>query len=342
MFKSGTLLRIPSQSLSYKLWEKRNKNAISTKSPTIPLQGLFRNHDMIRRKGGELKVRRIVSVLIVLTIVCMAVTAEGAAHNSQLIVSTSNEDFSAWQWRGDAKATEFRLFFDKAQANRFVRQMPREARKPLANALADVDFAEEVAIVACLGGTSGGYRVEIGQVNINERSLLVRVGMQSPGKDDIVTMILTHPFDLVTLPREDMPQGDFEFIVFNQHGDAMVDQWMNMKTPHRTVPSKTLWHTVRTGETLWGIAQDHGVSIRNLLAVNPKLDPDAIWIGQRIRVLASSKAPVISTREPYTVRTGDSLWRIAKDHQVTVEQLMKWNNLTGYDLWIGQRLIIQH
>ena len=285
--------------------------------------------------------RRIIALLIVLTIVSLSVMAEGAAR-SGIILSTSQEDISGWQWRGDTKATQFRLLSGKPEANQFLKGLPRLARKPIADALTDVDFKKDVAIVAYLGGTSGGYDVKIGQINVNDRSLLVKVGMKSPGKDDMVTMMLTHPFDLVTLPRKDVPEGDFEFIVFNQHGDAVVDQWMNLDAPAKVVNNKTTWHTVRTGETLWSIAKRYGVTITSLLAVNPKVDPDIIWIGQRLRIPTSSVAPISQApnRATYTVRTGDSLWRIAKMYKVTVEQLVKWNNLTGYDLWIGQKLII--
>jgi LysM repeat protein len=286
--------------------------------------------------------RKTVALLIVFAILSVPMMAEGAARTNGLILSTSTEDFSEWQWKGKTKDTQFRLLSGKAQANQFLRELPLLARKPIADAMADIDFQREVAIVAYLGGTSGGYDVEIGQLNINDRSLLVRVGMRSPGKDDVVTMILTHPFDIVTLPRKDMPKGDFEFIVFNQHGDAVVDKWMNLKTPQKTVVKKAQWHTVRTGETLWSIAQRYGVSINSILTVNPKIDPDKIWIGQKLRV-PGVQAPRLNpvTSATYAVRTGDSLWRIAKEHKVTIEELMEWNNLTGYDLWIGQELIIQ-
>ncbi|NMB45080.1 MAG: LysM peptidoglycan-binding domain-containing protein, partial [Firmicutes bacterium] len=175
------------------------------------------------------------------------------------------------------------------------------------------------------------------------RSLLVKAGMRSPGNNDPVTMMLTHPFDIVTLARKDVPQEDFEFIVFNQHGKAMVDEWMNLETPQETVSKKTQWHTVRTGESLWSIAQRYGVTVGGLMAANPKLDPDIIWIGQKLRVpgVRMPAANQTTTSKLYTVRTGDSLWRISKEHKVTVEQLMELNNLTGYDLWIGQKLIIQ-
>ncbi len=42
----------------------------------------------------------------------------------------------------------------------------------------------------------------------------------------------------------------------------------------------------------------------------------------------------------YTVVRGDTLYRIAREHGVTVRQLKQWNDLTGDTISIGQRLIV--
>ena len=279
--------------------------------------------------------RKMVSLLVMFAVLLIPVVAESAVRTEPLIISVSDKDFSTWEWRGDTEAAKFVILSSRAQANRFLRQLPQLARETIGEELADVDFKRDIAIVAYLGGTSGGYGVEIGQVNINARSLLVKVGMQSPGKDDMVTMIVTYPWDMVTLPKKHMPKGDFEFIVFNQHGQVVVDQWMNLRRPEKAISHKRVWHTVRTGETLSSIAKHYGVSIDSLLAVNPKLDPDTIWIGQKLRIPGQTAKP-----KTYTVRTGDSLWAIAQENDLTVEELMQLNDLTGYDLLIGQELII--
>jgi len=45
---------------------------------------------------------------------------------------------------------------------------------------------------------------------------------------------------------------------------------------------------------------------------------------------------------PYRVQPGDSLYVIAKKYNVTVEQLVKWNNLKNPDmLTVGQQLKIK-
>ena len=42
----------------------------------------------------------------------------------------------------------------------------------------------------------------------------------------------------------------------------------------------------------------------------------------------------------YTVQRGDTLYRISKDHGITVGQLKDWNNLVGNTISIGQRLVV--
>ncbi len=45
---------------------------------------------------------------------------------------------------------------------------------------------------------------------------------------------------------------------------------------------------------------------------------------------------------PYVVQAGDTLGALAKKYNVTVEQLMKWNNIKNPDiLTVGQHLVIK-
>ncbi len=53
-----------------------------------------------------------------------------------------------------------------------------------------------------------------------------------------------------------------------------------------------------------------------------------------------SDATGMGTPTYYTVIKGDTLYRISRTYDVTVEQLKKWNNLTDNIIGIGQRLIV--
>lgn len=227
--------------------------------------------------------RKMLTVCLMLVFI-LGVPAAGTAYGQGLVIRTSNVDFSQWEWKTEAKDTQFSLITNEREARQFTRTLSRFARPMAQNALAGVDFKTEVAVVASLGETSGSFKVEIGQVNINERSVLVRVGMQSPGENDPVLLNLVHPFDLVTLPRKDMPKDDFELIVFNQHGEAVLDEWMNLYGKPEA-PAKGRRHTVRTGETLWALANKYGVTIEDIMGWN-KLTSHEIKIGQVLSIYA--------------------------------------------------------
>ena len=45
------------------------------------------------------------------------------------------------------------------------------------------------------------------------------------------------------------------------------------------------WHTVKSGETLWGISARYGVTLASVIALNPSIkNPNLIFAGQKVRV----------------------------------------------------------
>ena len=106
-------------------------------------------------------------------------------------------------------------------------------------------------------------------------------------------------------------------------------------------------HTVRAGDTLWGIAREHGVTVPELAAANGIDTQTRLALGTRLTVPASAatyrriaSAPE-TARMTYRVKRGDTLSQIAERFQVTVRQLMGWNDLrSASSLRAGQRLIL--
>ncbi len=118
--------------------------------------------------------------------------------------------------------------------------------------------------------------------------------------------------------------------------------------------SSTIEYKVRTGDSLWGISKRFNVTVPAIAAANPGLTVNTIREGQVIKVprtAASSAAASQAASQPpvglktvsgteYTVKSGDSLSRIALRQGVTVAALREANGLSGDMIRIGQKLII--
>lgn len=106
--------------------------------------------------------------------------------------------------------------------------------------------------------------------------------------------------------------------------------------------------TVKAGDTVWGLAQQHGLSVSALEQANPSIKKlsdsvDLITVGQQLTLSASQTDPSadLNADGTYTVKPGDTLGTIAERYQVTVDQLMIWNGLSASDsLYIGQNLSV--
>ena len=108
-------------------------------------------------------------------------------------------------------------------------------------------------------------------------------------------------------------------------------------------------HTVRNGESLWSISRRHGVGVRELAAWNGMAPGDTLAVGRTLVVWpqAGKSAARAQHAEPtvrrinYTVRRGDSLYRIASNFRVSVNDIKRWNRLDGESyLQPGQRLVL--
>jgi membrane-bound lytic murein transglycosylase D len=116
---------------------------------------------------------------------------------------------------------------------------------------------------------------------------------------------------------------------------------------------RVVYHHVRKGDTLGGIADKYGVSIAAIKTTN-KIRGTLIRPGQDLLITAAptgmaAAAPttLIAAREPrnasdkHIVRRGDTLWSIARSHGVTMESIASRNGLASDDtLAVGQVLQI--
>ena len=93
-------------------------------------------------------------------------------------------------------------------------------------------------------------------------------------------------------------------------------------------------YVVKYGDTLWKIANMFDTTVEELMKLND-LSSNLLSIGQILKVKEGS-----SFSNEYIVKAGDSLWKIARDYGISVEDLKMANNLTSNVIFIGQVLTI--
>lgn len=96
-------------------------------------------------------------------------------------------------------------------------------------------------------------------------------------------------------------------------------------------------YTVRSGDTLWLLAQRYGTTVDAIKNLNG-LSGSNLSIGQVLKIPSAGTAP--APYFEYTVRSGDTLWTLAQRYGTTVDAIKRLNGLTGNNLSIGQVLRI--
>lgn len=120
-------------------------------------------------------------------------------------------------------------------------------------------------------------------------------------------------------------------------------------SPKQEQASQTAVYTVKSGDSLWAIAHGHGTSVGAIKSANG-LRSDVIYPGQKLKLSGSRAASAAQpakqqvskavSSSAYKVKKGDKLWTIATLHGITVNKLMRANNLSATLIYPGQNLII--
>ena len=123
---------------------------------------------------------------------------------------------------------------------------------------------------------------------------------------------------------------------------ASLDE-LPVTTPKPPQPA-VVYHRVRKGETLSSIARRYHTSVSALMKANRLRRSNHIVAGKSIKVPARGTAasqPATGTGSTrHVVRSGDSLWNLARRYGTTVPKIMAANNLSGHNLRIGQHLVV--
>ena len=105
--------------------------------------------------------------------------------------------------------------------------------------------------------------------------------------------------------------------------------------------NSNITYVVQKGDTLYSIANKYNTTINELRTLN-NLKSNILSIGQNLKIPTKEEV-IIDENMPintYTVKDGDTISTIADDYNISVTDLINYNNLTDYELYVGQILRI--
>jgi LysM repeat protein len=160
-------------------------------------------------------------------------------------------------------------------------------------------------------------------------------------------------------------QGETLFSIAQQY-ELQVEQlkaWNNLDTSSLEVgqslivapdsgesQEQGITHTVKPEETLFSISKQHNVRIAEIKSWND-LPNNSLEVGQQLKIYPNQASDqpqqsVVTDKETqqntyYVVKSGDSLYKIAQAHGMTVPELKQLNDLSSNTIGIGQRLTVR-
>lgn len=100
-----------------------------------------------------------------------------------------------------------------------------------------------------------------------------------------------------------------------------------------------IYYTVKAGDTLYGIANEYGLSVDELKSMNG-LSNNNLSVGQKLLVSGTGEVVVGNDYDTYVVKSGDNLYAIARKYGISVDKLKDINNLSSNLLSVGQKLLV--
>lgn len=111
----------------------------------------------------------------------------------------------------------------------------------------------------------------------------------------------------------------------------------------RQCPMGSAPYTIKAGDTLYKISRQYNTTVEAIIAVNPGINPMALYVGQVIcvpQIVPQPSACPIGT-SPYEIKSGDTLAAIARRFNTTVEAIITANpDIDPYRLRVGQKICV--
>ena len=105
----------------------------------------------------------------------------------------------------------------------------------------------------------------------------------------------------------------------------------------KTSNEKVSVYVVQQGDNLSSISRKFGTSVAKIQELNSMGKSTSLSVGQKLKVASAPEAEY----KVHTVKKGEGLWDIARQYNVTIEDIVKWNDLNDTKIKMGEKLKIK-
>lgn len=126
---------------------------------------------------------------------------------------------------------------------------------------------------------------------------------------------------------------------YKKYAEAVV-RAVTLYGGYKYVPvSGSNYYVVKKGDSLWSIARANGLTVDELKSLN-NLSSNVLHVGDTLLISSADSTGDDGNDNYYVVKSGDTLWSIARKYNLSVNELKALNNLSNNVLSVGQRLIV--
>ena len=126
---------------------------------------------------------------------------------------------------------------------------------------------------------------------------------------------------------------------YKKYAEAVV-RAVTLYGGYKYVPvSGSNYYVVKKGDSLWSIARANGLTVDELKSLN-NLSSNVLHVGDTLLISSADSTDDDGNDNYYVVKSGDTLWSIARKYNLSVNELKALNNLSSNVLSVGQRLIV--
>ena len=136
-------------------------------------------------------------------------------------------------------------------------------------------------------------------------------------------------------------------LLVNQSSNSNSSSSGQSSSTKTNTEASTASYTVKSGDTLSGIASQYNTTVNQIISLNQLSNPNLIYVGQVLKLKnsqttnssSSSSSTAATTAGTYTVKAGDTLSAIASRYSTSSSTLASLNSLSNPNLiYVGQVL----